>query len=110
MILLVILIALYFGTSFVLNLIYGDSFPFLAGEDYWEPDSNGGWVMHGYPSSEMPEESSVNFPIIIHYLPIFVPALVLIIFLFTPLGKLLEKTQEVTSGNDKDSIDLDNID
>jgi hypothetical protein len=98
-ILLVILIVLYFGTSFVLNLIYGDSFPFLAGDDFWEPDGNGGWVEHGDPNSEMPTEQSINFPIIIYYLPVFVPALVLFLFLFTPLGKLLEKTSEVKNDN-----------
>jgi hypothetical protein len=104
-ILIVILIALYFGTSLSLNLIYGDSFPFLAGEDYWEPDGNGGWIEHGHPDSEMPTEKSVNFPIIIYYLPIFVPALVLFLFLFTPLGKLLEKNSEDTN---EDNEELDN--
>lgn len=106
-ILLIILITLYFGTSFVLNLIYGDSFPFLAGEDYWTPDGNGGWVMHGHPDSDMPKNLSVNFPIIIYYLPIFVPALVLFLFLFTPVGKLLNSSPEISSQDDKESVELD---
>jgi hypothetical protein len=104
-ILLVILIALYFGTSFVLNLVYGDSFPFLAGEDFWESDGHGGWVEHGHPNSEMPVEPSVNFPILIYYLPVFIPALVLFLFLFTPLGKLLESSSDEAIEDDKESVD-----
>lgn len=104
-ILLIILIALYFCTSFVLNQIYGDSFPFLAGEDCWEPDGKGGWVMHGHPDSDMPAEPSINFPIIIYYLPVFIPAFVLIIFLFTPLKKFLENKTSDSDDNDNEILD-----
>lgn len=104
-ILLVILVALYFSTSFVLNQIYGDSFPFLAGEDRWEPDGSGGWIEHGHPDSAMPAEPSVNFPIIVYYLPVFIPAFVLILFLFTPFNKFLENKTSDSNNNDKEISD-----
>ena len=88
--LLAIIIALYLVLSFGLNLVYGPSYPFLAGEDSWQPDGQGGWRAHGHPTDPTPGVPSVEVPLLLHYLPIFVPALVLILFVFTPLRHRLD--------------------
>ncbi|MCX6834136.1 MAG: hypothetical protein NTW07_03215, partial [candidate division Zixibacteria bacterium] len=64
--------------------------PFLAGEDCWMPDGAGGWLAHGHPADPAPAERSINVPLILQYLPIFLPALVLILFTLTPLRRKLE--------------------
>lgn len=89
--LLIAIIALYLLTSLTLNLIYGSSYPFLRFEDRWEPDGSGGWRRKGHPSEPTPVEPSLNVPLLVHYLPIFLPSLLLIVFLFTPLTRLLER-------------------
>jgi hypothetical protein len=94
LILLVALIALFLGAQGVLHLIYGPSFPWLPSEDEWIPDGNGGWIAHGAPSDPQPAVPSENVPIVIHYLPIFLPALVLFVFLFTPLRHKLDKSDD----------------
>ena len=88
--LLVGVVVLYLLTSLVLYGIYGPSIGFLQGEDCWQPDGNGGWVAHGSPDDPMPDVASVNIPILVRYLPIFVPALLLALFLFTPLGRKVD--------------------
>ena len=95
MILLLVLIVLYLGVGFTCKAIYGDSYPFLDGDHYWEPDGNGGWVAHGNPTTVMPETESELPPLITYYLPFFIPAFILVLFLFTPLGKLLEEKKKV---------------
>lgn len=103
LILLGALFVLYFATGYTLKSVYGDSFPFMQGEDYWLPDGNGGWEKHGDPSAAIPSSTSQDVPLIMVYIPFLVPSLVLILFLFTPLGKLLEtkkkedETDEVIS-------------
>ena len=89
-ILLVVLFALYFITGFTLQAIYGDSYHFMAGDDYWAADSKGGWIEYGNPPDAMPITVSELPPLITFYLPFFVPAFVLILFMFTPLSKCLE--------------------
>lgn len=96
-ILLLVIIALYLVSSLVLSAVYGPSYGFLSGEDCWMPDGQGGWTQHGRPSEPEPSEPSVNVPFTVRYIPIFLPGLVLILFLFTPLSKLLE------SGKKKES-------
>lgn len=97
MILLVILILLYLGISYGVHLTYGDSYPFLAGENYWTPDGNGGWLKVGSPDIPMPETASVTPPLFAVYLPYLVPGLLLALILLTPLNRILEskkKTEE----------------
>ena len=94
LILLAVLILLYLGTGFSLNVIYGDSYPFPGSENQWKPDGSGGWEAHGKPSAPMPVGDSVLPPLIFEYLPMFIPGFVLFLFLFTPLGKMLEGKKE----------------
>ena len=89
--LLAVLIILYLGTSFILDALYGPSIGYQKGEDYWRPDGNSGWVAHGEPASPPPDEASVEVPLVAHYLPILIPGFLLALFLFTPLGRMLEK-------------------
>ncbi len=84
------IIVLYLGSSMVLQGIYGPSYGFMAGEDCWVADNAGGWVRHGNPVSPMPAEPSVNVPIGVRYIPIFLPAALLILFYLTPLSRKLE--------------------
>jgi len=88
--LLVGIIALYLAFALGLQIVYGPSYGFFAGEDCWTPDGAGGWAKHGEPSDPPPAEPSRDIPIPIQYLPIFVPGLVLFAFLFTPLSKKLQ--------------------
>ena len=94
MILLVVLVLLYLVVGYGLQAYYGDSYHFMAGDNYWDADGNGGWVARGNPSSDMPTDVSELPPLITFYLPFFVPAFVLVLFMFTPLGKYLEAKKE----------------
>ena len=87
---LIAVILLYLIPSLALQGIYGPSYGFLAGEDCWQPDGQGGWEQHGQPQSEQPMQSSVNVPMWVRYIPIFLPGLILFLFLFTPLSRHLE--------------------
>jgi len=84
------IIALYLISSLSLQGIYGPSFGFLNGEDSWVADSAGGWVKHGNPSGPMPTEASINVPLGVRYIPIFLPAALLILFYLTPLSRKIE--------------------
>ncbi|MCP4603448.1 MAG: hypothetical protein GY847_23505 [Proteobacteria bacterium] len=88
--LLVAIIALHLALALGLQVMYGPSYGFMAGEDCWKPDGQGGWMKHGEPSAPSPAEPSQDIPIPVQYLPIFVPGLVLFAFLFTPLSKKLQ--------------------
>lgn len=87
---LIAVVLLFLIPSLALQAIYGPSYGFLSGEDCWQPDGQGGWVPHGQPRSPAPEEPSVNVPIVVRYIPIFLPGFLLFLFLFTPLTKHLE--------------------
>ena len=93
---LIAVILLYLIPSMILQGIYGPSYGFLAGEDRWQPDGQGGWVEHGHPRTPMPTEPSVNVPIAVRYIPIFLPGLLLFLFLFTPLTRHLESRPAVS--------------
>jgi hypothetical protein len=97
LLLLIGVVLLYLASSLVLQGIYGPSYGFLQGEDSWVPDGRGGWTEHGSPTTPPPAVPSVHVPIMVRYLPIFLPALLLILFLFTPLKGHLEK-DETKSG------------
>ncbi len=105
--LLLAIVVLYLAASLALQGIYGPSYGFLAGEDCWQPDGQGGWEKHGNPSDPPPAEPSREVPIALRYLPIFLPGLLLVVFLFTPLSKKLEgparKEKEVTTEPDGES-------
>jgi len=94
LILLIVVILLYLVPSLILSAVYGPSFGFLSGEDSWRPDGQGEWVKHGSPAGPPPAEPSVNIPIPVKYLPIFLPGLVLILFLFTPLSRYVDKKEK----------------
>ncbi len=87
---LIAVILLYLTPSLILQGIYGPSYGFLSGEDCWQPDGQSGWVQHGHPQSQQPSEPSVNVPMWVRYVPIFLPGLILFLFLFTPLSRHLE--------------------
>ena len=89
-ILIAVLVLLYFSVGYGLDFYYGDSYQFMAGENYWQPDGNGGWIEFGNPKDKMPTTISELPPLITLYLPFFIPAFVLILFMFTPLSKHLE--------------------
>ena len=110
MLLLIGVILLYVIPSLILDAVYGPSYGFLSGEDCWEPDSKGGWVMHGQPTKPPPEEPSVVVPLSLYYVPILLPAALLILFMFTPLsrhidrptresGMLSEESEQESSGD-----------
>lgn len=87
---LIAIVLLFLIPSLILQGIYGPSYGFLSGEDYWQPDGSGGWVKHGQPDGPPPDQPSVNVPIWVRYVPILLPGLVLFLFLFTPLSRRLE--------------------
>jgi len=91
MYLLLGVVLLYLIPTLILSGIYGPSYGFMSGEDSWIPDGHGGWVQHGKPTDPQPTEPSVEVPVAVRYIPIFLPGLLLILFLFTPLGKKLEE-------------------
>ena len=99
-ILIVVLFLLYFSVGFGFQAVYGDSYHFMSGEDYWAADGNGGWIAHGNPSTDMPTTVSELPPLITLYLPFFIPAFVLILFLFTPLGRLIETRKKEDDGDE----------
>ena len=83
-------VILYLAPALVLKATYGDSYSMWQGEDSWVPDAQGGWRQHGQPAEPMPTEPSVEVPIAIAYIPIFLPAFLLVLFMFTPLKKYTE--------------------
>jgi len=82
--LLIGMILLYLLPSLALKAVYGPSYVFPPSEDYWMPDGDGGWLRHGFPSSEPPTVPSVIVPTPFQYVPLFLPALLLVMFLFGP--------------------------
>ena len=112
LLLLIGIILLYLASSLVLHAVYGPSYGFLQGEDSWVPDGNEGWVKHGNPTELPPDLPSVNVPVLARYLPIFLPGLLLALFLFTPLRKYVdsrpiseEEAAEDTPDEDPDPAD-----
>lgn len=103
LILLAVLVILYLGTSFTVESLYGPSYGALEGENHWRPDGNGGWVAQGKPTGPKPAQASEVVPLIALYLPILVPGLVLILFMFTPLRRFTEtpikKEQDESTGD-----------
>lgn len=94
LIIIIVVVALYLGASLAIHGLYGDSFPFMPGESYWEPDGQGGWTAKGSPTTPQPEGESVLVPLPMYYIPIMLPGLFLFLVLFTPLGKKLDSLQQ----------------
>ncbi len=104
--LLTAIILLYLASSLTIKAVYGPSYMFPPSEDYWMPDGTGGWVQHGEPSAPQPEVPSVNVPLPVQYLPIFLPALLLALFMFGPLSKKIETADPENrdaGGNDNET-------
>lgn len=108
--LLIGVIGLYLITAFALHLVYGPSYEFPQHENEWRPDGSGGWVAEGQPTSPMPTVPSENVPIILQYLPFFIPGLLLVLFLFTPLSHVLERRPDVDDAETGDEIPPDDSD
>lgn len=98
---MVAVILLYLIPSIVLQTVYGPSYGFLSGENYWRPDGNFGWVETGHPAGSPPDQPSVNVPTAVRYVPIFLPAVLLILFLFTPMSKYIESRPATDEELDK---------
>ena len=79
----VAIVLLFFIPALILRAIYGPSYYFLSGHHCWMPDGNGGWVKHGpmLPNGTEPHEPSVNIPLVVMYIPVFLPSLSTTFFL-----------------------------
>lgn len=95
------MIILYLIPSLTLQGIYGQSYGFLSGEDCWVADNSGGWIKHGNPTDAIPTEPSVAVPLGVRYIPIFLPAILLILLYLTPLSRIIDppppKDQEISA-------------
>lgn len=89
-ILLAGLALLWLLPSIALKAIYGPSYTFPPSEDYWQPDGAAGWEPHGKPIGPPPSSPSVDVPMAVHYLPIFLPGILLVLFMFGPLSKKMQ--------------------
>jgi len=108
--LLVGVVLLYLAPSLVLKAVYGPSYVFPPSEDCWLPDGDGGWVKHGFPSGEQPEVPSVEVPMVLQYVPLFLPALLLILFLFGPMKRHMYDApteEEPDAGDDAEGGKVD---
>lgn len=107
MLLLLAVAGLYLIPTLALQGIYGPSYGFMNGDNCWLPDGDGGWKAHGDPIYSQPTEPSVEVPIAVRYLPIFLPALLLMMFMFTPLRKYVEsepvESRDEVEENESDS-------
>ena len=88
--LLLAVIGLYLVLSIGLHAVYGPSYPFPPSSDCWRPDGSGGWTAIGKPLDPPPDTPSQQVPVLVSYIPLLVPGLLLVLFLFTPLSRLLD--------------------
>ncbi|MDH3890401.1 MAG: hypothetical protein OEV49_04905 [candidate division Zixibacteria bacterium] len=102
---------LYLLPSVALKAVYGPSYTFPPSEDYWQPDGADGWKAHGSPVGPPPSSPSVEVPMAWHYLPIFLPAVLLALFMFGPLSKKMheplpsEDESKTDAGDDDQKAD-----
>jgi len=94
MIILVGVILLYLIPSLVLKASYGPSYGFMEGEDRWIPDGQSGWEAHGAPLGPPPDPPSEDVPLWAQYMPIFLPGLLMILLMFTPLSAWIDRRDE----------------
>ena len=90
-ILLAAVAGLYLLPSIAIKAVYGPSYNFPPSEDCWMPDGSAGWVRHGAPTGPPPSSPSVNVPMAVHYLPIFLPGVLLALFMFGPWSKKMQE-------------------
>ena len=96
LIFLFILIALYLIPSLIFDSMYGPSYMLWETNDYWRPNTEGGWEPVGHPREPMPTEPSRVVSIWAFYLPFLLPGLVLMLVLLTPLTRILETPKPKT--------------
>ena len=71
-------IILYLVPSLLLQAVYGDSYGFMAPDNSWTADGQGGWKMKGFPDSPIPAEPSLNVPIFLQIAPFLLPLLLIL--------------------------------
>ena len=84
-------IILYLVPSLLLQAVYGDSYGFMASEDCWIADGQGGWQMRGFPDSPRPDEPSQNVPVFLQIAPFILPLLLILLFLLSPLSSYMDR-------------------
>jgi hypothetical protein len=94
---------LYVLPSLALKAVYGPSHVFPPSEDCWTPDGNGGWIEHGSPLGEQPAVPSVEVPMALQYVPLFLPAVLLIMFLFGPWKRYMRDPSPPEEGEEGES-------
>ena len=85
------LILLYLLPSLLLQAVYGDSYGFMAPDNFWTPDGQGGWQMKGFHDTPMPTEPSLNVPVFLQIVPFLLPLLLLLLFLLSPLSSFMDR-------------------
>ena len=94
--------------SVVLKAIYGPSYTFPPSEDCWMPDGDAGWMPHGKPSAPPPSSPSVNVPMPLQYVPIFLPTILLLLFMFGPFSKKMRDPIPPDDQSESDDTELEN--
>lgn len=102
LIFLFVLIALYLVPSLIFDAVYGPSYMLWETNDYWRPNTTGGWEAVGHPTGPPPAEPSQVVSIWEYYLPFLLPGLVLMLVLLTPLTRILEEPRPKPAGEDAD--------
>jgi len=103
---LIVVVLLYLIPSLILQAVYGPSYGFLSGENHWVPDGYGGWQKQGEPTELPPTIPSVNVPLWAKYIPLFLPGFLVILFIFTPLSKLLENKSSEEMEDKTDELEI----
>jgi hypothetical protein len=93
---IVVIILLFLIPALILRAMYGPSYYFLSGEDCWMPDGIGGWVKHGAPYRPLPQEPSVNIPLAVMYIPVFLPGLLIVFILCMFCYKKLQRSKLIS--------------
>jgi hypothetical protein len=88
---IVVIILLFLIPALILRSIYGPSYYFLSGEDCWMPDGTGGWTKHGAPAGSLPQEASINIPLVVMYIPVLLPSLLTAFLLCIFFGKKVKR-------------------
>ena len=98
--LLIGVIVLYLAPALAIKAVYGPSYSVWEGENCWIPDAKGGWAKQGEPTDPAPDQPSAVVPISILYIPIFLPTMLLVLFMFTPLSRKLERKKNPQDSSD----------
>jgi hypothetical protein len=90
---------LYLVPSLILESVYGPSYSLVFGDNCWIPDGQGGWQPKGFPDKQRPTVASENIPFFIEALPFFLPLLLILLFLLSPLAQFVEREPRFNQGN-----------